>query len=786
MTIRRQLTLSYLGILTLLSANLISYLWTNAKRNAAFEDLGRTMSRQSLISSVQRQAGDYQKQVTLLSQLAGESDLRSPSQEELDEFNRHLDSIQEQIQNVVQLASAEDRKDIEECAKMMADLNASWKFFYKNLGRSRQDAIKELVIHAEPLSRVVLQDMLPRLQNDEREIQAREKTHFYEVTTLVGRTTILVFGLSGVLAGFIAVGMSRGFQRGLRVLKIGADTFASGNLEHEIPVVSQDELGSLAEAFNHMSASLRLAQTEISQRQQKLELLSEEAESANRAKSQFLANMSHELRTPMNAIIGYSEMLSEEAQELDLTQFVADLNKIRSAGKQLLELINDILDLSKIEAGKIELHYEAFNVREMIGEIAALSQPLASKNSNQLICHVADDVGVMNSDVMRFRQVLLNLLSNACKFSQAGTVELTVSRVPGEQEDQVQFQVKDSGIGMSQAQMSKVFEAFTQADSSTTRKYGGTGLGLAISKKFCEMLRGSITVESELGQGTTFSVRLPLRARQNATPIVVSDGEPVPSPADARRGQVLIIADDAAVQDLMSSFLTGKGYAVTLANNGVEGLRLARESRPDVITLDIGAPEMDGWSVLSTLKHDDLLRDIPIIVLTMSDSRNRGYALGATEFLTKPIDNARLAAVLREYGRLKNSSILVVEDDSATRDLLHATLSKDGWIVETAENGRIALEKAGNSPPGMILLDLMMPVMDGFTFVEEFQKLPSSKNVPIVVLTAKDLTPEDRKRLNSHVERVLAKGKETEIVLSTVLDFVAQRAVGATQQVQTS
>src|SRR5206468_4708990 len=287
---------------------------------------------------------------------------RSPSQEELDEFNRHLDSIQEQIQNVLQLTSAEDRKDIEEWAKTMADLNASWKFFYRNLGRNRQDAIKELVIHAEPLSRAVLQDTLARLHNDESGIQARARTHFYEVTTLAGRTTVLVFGLSGVLAGFIAVGVSRRFQRGLQVLKIGADTFASGNLEYEIPVVSQDELGSLAEAFNHMSSSLRLAQTEISQRQQKLELLSEEAESANRAKSQFLANMSHELRTPMNAIIGYSEMLTEEAEDLQLTQLASDLNKIRSAGKQLLELINDILDLSKIEAGKIELHNEAFDV----------------------------------------------------------------------------------------------------------------------------------------------------------------------------------------------------------------------------------------------------------------------------------------------------------------------------------------------------------------------------------------------------------------------------------------
>ena len=530
-----------------------------------------------------------------------------------------------------------------------------------------------------------------------------------------------------------------------------------------------------------MSASLRLAQTEIRERQHELELLSEEAKSASRAKSQFLANMSHELRTPMNAIIGYSEMLTEEAEDLELREFIPDLKKIRTAGKQLLALINDILDLSKIEAGKIELHYENFDVKQMISDVATVSQPLASKNSNQLILNVAEDVGSISSDLTRVRQILFNLLSNASKFTQAGTVELTVARIPGDEGDQIQFQVKDSGIGMSPTQINKVFEAFTQADSSTTRKYGGTGLGLAITKKFCEMLGGQISLESELGHGTTFSVRLPYPVKEEAASRGDSaDEKGVTHPVQRGEGHVLIIDDDAVVQDLMRSFLVGKGYTVRVANSGPEGLRLARESYPDVITLDIAMPEMDGWSVLSALKHDNALRDIPVMVLTMSDNRNRGYALGATEYLTKPIDSERLAEVLRKYSRPEHSPILVVEDDPDTRDLLRAILSKNGWIVEGAENGRVALGKVVQSMPAVVLLDLMMPEMDGFAFIEEFRKLPASRNIPVVVLTAKDLTAEDRKRLNGHVERILAKGPGTEAVLMTVLEFVAQQsAIGA-------
>jgi PAS domain S-box-containing protein len=505
----------------------------------------------------------------------------------------------------------------------------------------------------------------------------------------------------------------------------------------------------------------------------------ESAEAANRAKSRFLANMSHELRTPMNAIIGYSEMLTDEAEDLGLRQFIPDLRKIRTAGKQLLDLISDILDLSKIEAGKVELHFEDFDVREMLDEVSTIGQPLAAKNSNKLTIRVPDDAGPMRSDLTRVRQILINLLSNACKFTESGTVELTVANDRREGRDYVAFQVSDSGIGMSPAQVAKVFEAFMQADSSTTRKYGGTGLGLAITRKFCELLGGGIEVESEPGKGSTFTVRLPRRAVQDAdsaSPAPPSPGQSAGAGHAATvTASVLVIDDDPVIQDLMSTHLIREGYAVTVAGSGEEGLRCARQTRPDLITLDISMPGMDGWSVLSALKTDADLSDTPVIVLTMVDDRKLGYALGAADYLIKPIDRLRLAAVLRKYSPLRNKSpILVVEDDASTRELLCAGLAKDGWAVETAENGRVAMGKVSETRPGLVLLDLMMPEMDGFSFVEEFRQLPGTKHVPVIILTAKDLTTEDRKRLNGYVEGILAKGAGTEIVLRKVREVLAQ------------
>jgi PAS domain S-box-containing protein len=485
------------------------------------------------------------------------------------------------------------------------------------------------------------------------------------------------------------------------------------------------------------------------------------ADAANQAKSQFLANMSHELRTPLNAIIGYSEMLQEEAADLGQDAFLPDLGKIHGAGKHLLELINAVLDISKIEAGKMDLYLETFNVKKMVDDVASIVHPLVIKNSNQFQVVGPENMGSMHADLTKVRQSLFNLLSNACKFTEHGQITLEAKREGAGASEKVVFRVSDTGIGMTPEQMQKLFAAFTQADASMTRRFGGTGLGLVISRQFCRMMGGDITVASELGRGATFTVTLPaVVADQKEEPAAEQESPESSYPeAPAGASVVLVIDDDARVHDMLRRSLAKEGFRVEVASGGEEGLRMVRQVRPDAITLDVMMPGMDGWAVLSALKADPQTADIPVVMLTIVDNQNMGYSLGAAEYLTKPIDRDRLTALLKKYaGEAYARTALVVDDEADAREILRRQLESDGWSVQSAVNGRVALEMLGARIPALILLDLMMPEMDGFEFVEELRMKPEWREIPVVVVTSKDLTSEERMRLNRHVEMILQKG----------------------------
>jgi signal transduction histidine kinase/CheY-like chemotaxis protein len=512
------------------------------------------------------------------------------------------------------------------------------------------------------------------LQSDLRQWSERAKRY---------ANILIIFVLvSGLFAFFVSSKLQGLISRPILHLE---DTMrmVSANKNYGVRAVKSygDEIGRLIDGFNTMLSEIQQRDTalrstngelktrtqeleeEISHRKQTQEELlnaKHAAEEANRAKSTFLANMSHELRTPLNAIIGYSEMLEEETRDSGKVENAQDLKKIQAAGKHLLSLINDVLDLSKIEAGKMGLHLETFDVAQVIEEMVTTLQPAAAKNGNTIHVRLADNVSVIKADITKVRQILFNLLSNACKFTDHGTIAVDVDQIKVDKRDWIQFRVSDTGIGISAKQKENLFQEFAQADASIARKYGGTGLGLAITHRFVQLMKGRINVESEPGRGAIFTVQLPAQVVMETTESAPSEGiSDVPfSESKIDLNTILVIDDDPAVRDLMTRFLSKLDFNVVSAANGEEGFRLAKQIRPLLITLDVVMPECDGWTVLSRLKSDAQLAEIPVIMVTIVDNETKGIDLGASNYLIKPVKRDRLADLVEKHRIARTSTVM--------------------------------------------------------------------------------------------------------------------------------
>ncbi len=514
--------------------------------------------------------------------------------------------------------------------------------------------------------------------------------------------------------------------------------------------------------------------TDMRERQRELELAKEAADHATQVKSEFLANMSHELRTPLNAIIGYSQLLMQDAEDDGNADAVADLKKIEGAGQHLLRIINDILDLSKIEAGRMEVFLEPVDLAALARDIETLVKPLAAKNSNAFVVEIAPGIGSVTTDHTKLKQIVLNLLSNATKFTKSGTVTMTIERAGR----QLKVAVKDTGIGLTEEQMGRLFQAFSQADSSTTRRFGGTGLGLAISRSFARTLGGDLTVTSTPGEGSCFLLTI-VDGGAGAADADDLSGGAGPENIAGKAGRVLVVDDDPHTRHIIGAHLVREGYAPLYASSGPEALELARLHRPDAITLDIMMPQVDGWTVLVALKEDPDLATIPVVIVSITDDRSLAFTLGAAAMLTKPLNRSDLLSTLERHmpdrPAAGGQTMLVVEDDAPTRELMGRIGEKLGIAAAEATNGREALAwLAGHPAPDAILLDLNMPEMDGFEFLDHLRAEERWRDIPVIVVTARELSNDERIRLGRAAQGVIAKGNAAHFELSRAIRAVTQ------------
>ncbi len=563
------------------------------------------------------------------------------------------------------------------------------------------------------------------------------------------------------------------------------------------------QIAALNEENSARLAELQRLTSELDRRGRELAQANVRILEANRAKSQFLANMSHELRTPLNSIIGFSEILGDKLEGRIEPRFVRFLHNILSSGRHLLGLINDILDLSKIEAGKMDLAFEPVSIHDIVHGVSSVMHGIASRRRIQMEIEIEPGLPVIVADPPRIKQVLYNLLSNAVKFSRDGdVVRLRVRAVAPEESGlavrAIFIEVIDRGIGIRSDDQQLIFEEFRQVDGGSTRNMGGTGLGLALVKRFAEMHGGRVEVESEPGQGSLFRVVLPVDA--SAATNRRESGEPISfnfTRAEAREAfletgrTVLVAEDDDVFFRGLAGDLEAAGYRVIRASNGDEVMEMALAESPVAISLDLVLPGRDGWEVLKELKADSRTASVPVIIVSLIDNHELGFALGADDYFQKPLDRARFLMRLKELSpdqqEFERSSVLVIDDDLQVHDYLDVELSEAGYRVHSATDGREGIELAHTLRPDVIILDLIMDGIDGFQTAAELSHHPETAQIPMVVFTSREMSAEDRRELAGPTTALLSKAPEDrKRMVATIRELEARRRARASRHDRTA
>ncbi len=769
--------MSITAIVALFTLTNITYQLSTENRNLRLDNLQNAVAGQLASVTIRQLLENRQKEILVLDALK-KSGTEKLSEKEIENgltelliLTVKIDQLKPYVATTSSYESLKAGHDI---------LQLQWRQFY--LGYNDHQTPKTQEIESEFANTMQLLGDFESLEILAAELQTIE---LQKTVRFTDRITMAIYLFTIILTLGLGYILIRYTNKSLNELNLGTVRIGGGDLNYHIPVNSDDEIGDLTIAFNEMSDKLRNAMAQVQQSKEK-------ADQANRSKTNFLANMSHELRTPLNAIIGYSEMIIEDYREekkLNEQQAVSDLQRILSSGRHLLQLINDVLDLAKIESGNMTVFNETFDSIDIIEELVQTMSAIAKKGNNTLALESSDNIPNLYNDSIKFRQLILNLLSNACKFTENGKITVLVSY--NEKLQQVIYHVTDTGIGMTPSQLNRIFEAFVQADSSTSKKYGGTGLGLSICKQFVELMDGTMDVTSAEGEGTTFTIVLPTKMPQYITHDVIpaenqqelslppidsssSNKAVSTSSQSVKLGRVLVIDDDPEARQLLLRHLEKEGYEGIEADNAKSGIELSNTEQPDLILLDLMMPDIDRWTALSVLKESPVTRHIPVVLQSMLDEKNLGFDLGAAEFLSKPVDRQRMAAVLRQMNpRDRRGTALLIAPESTARQLLLNELSDEAWQCMLATSKAQAIERIQQKFPDIIMLGLGIPydkVVDILDMLgSEIKSKQTDQVPPIYVVSETPLGSNESRRLDLVADKIILFNKDNTQSLSELV-----------------